>query len=56
MNTKLIEIFSILSTDHNYDDDIFFNVNQKHIAISIDAFNRKKNEIEETIDSKEKKK
>ncbi len=47
MNTKLIENFSILSTDHNYDDDIFFNVNQKHIAISIDAFNWEKNEIEE---------
>ncbi len=56
MNTKLIENFSILSTDHNYDDDIFFNVNQNHIAISIEAFNWEKNEIEETIDSKKKKK
>ncbi len=39
MNTKLIEKFSTLSTDHNYDNDIFFNVNEKHIAISNEAFN-----------------
>ncbi len=47
MSTKPIENFSILWTDHNYDIDIFFNVNQKHIAISIEAFNWEKNEIEE---------
>ncbi len=28
MNTKLIEKFSTLSTDHNYDNDIFFYVNE----------------------------
>jgi hypothetical protein len=28
MNTKLIVNLSTLSTDHNYDNDIFFNVNQ----------------------------
>jgi len=47
MNTKLIENFSFLWTDHNYDIDIFFNVNQKHIAINIEDFNWEKNEVEE---------
>ncbi len=28
MNTKLIENLSTLSTDHDYDNDILFNVNE----------------------------
>ncbi len=31
--------FSLSSTDHNYDNDIFFNVTQKHITINVEAFN-----------------
>ena len=47
MNTKLIENFSILWTDYNNDIDIFFNVNQKHIAINIEAFNWEKYGVKE---------
>ncbi len=42
MNTKLIENFSILWTDHNYDTDIFFNVNENTSRIIIEAFNGEK--------------
>ncbi len=38
ININTIEIFSILLTDNNYNIDLFFNINQKQITISGEAF------------------